>query len=202
MAKMKKWIAIGAMVLALSACQSRPTQADETVAEANQPTDAEVITARVQEIYDAVFKEYNLEDSLRNLDRLGDSPGAYAHRNEFIEKFCSSEWGRLVRQINHIDSLYHDGELGFWEADYWIMGQDWHDLSISDVEVLAVTPSEAAVQFKLHNLGSVKPVALLLVKEDATWRIDDFQDVEEAPALDWKRAMQEYVTEETAKNKK
>ena len=107
-----------------------------------------------------------------------------------------------MRQINHIDSLYHDGELGFWEADYWIMGQDWHDLSISDVEVLAVTPSEAAVQFKLHNLGSVKTVALLLVKEDGTWKIDNFQDADEEPALDWKRAMQEYVAEESAQNHK
>lgn len=202
MKKMKKWIAIGAVVLALGACQNRPAQADETATEVNQPTDAEVVTARVQEIYNAVFKEYNLEDSLRNVDQLGESQGAYAHRNEFIDKFCSSEWGSLVRQINRIDSLYHDGEMGFWEADYWIMGQDWHDLSISDVEVLSVTPSEAAAQFKLHNLGSVKTVALLLVKEDGTWKIDNFQDADEEPALDWKRAMQEYVAEEAAQNHK
>ena len=89
---------------------------------------------------------------------------------------------------------------GFFDADYWIMGQDWHNLSISDVEVLATTPNEAAVQFQLHNLDTVKPVALKLVNEDGVWKIDNFTDVNND--LDWKQSMQQYVNEETTKAKK
>ena len=80
------------------------------------------------------------------------------------------------------------------------MGQDWHNLSISDVKVLSVTPEEATVEFKLHNLDAEYPVSLRLVNEDGNWKIDDFVDVKND--LDWKRSMQEYVTDETAKNKK
>ena len=80
------------------------------------------------------------------------------------------------------------------------MGQDWHQLSISDIEVLNVSPTEADVKFMLHNLGEAKPVALILVKEDGIWKIDNFNDLN--VDMDWKRAMKEYVGQESAKNKK
>ena len=189
------------MAFALCGCPSQTVKSDQTPAEGvvNQASDSIAVAQRVQEIYQAVFKEYNLEDSLRNLDLL-EGRGAYENLKEFNHKYCSSEWNELVSQINEIDSLYHEGELGFWEADYWIMAQDWHNLSISNVEVLAVTPTEADVQFKLHNMDQKKPVALRLIKEDDVWKIDDFMDVEND--LDWKQSMQEYVKEENERNTK
>ncbi|MBR2084612.1 MAG: DUF3828 domain-containing protein [Muribaculaceae bacterium] len=198
---MMKWIWSMVMVCALCACHSQSENAGTPNVKdsANQIADAEAVQQRVQEIYSDVFKEYNLEDSLRNLDKL-DGPGASARRGEFIQNYCSQEWNDLSRQIREIDSLYHAGEMGFWEADYWIMGQDWHQLSISDVEVQNVTPTEAHVKFMLHNLGEAKPVALILVKEDGIWKIDNFNDLN--IDMDWKRAMKEYVGQESAKNKK
>lgn len=189
------------MVCALCACHSQSENAGTPNVKdsANQIADAEAVQQRVQEIYSDVFKEYNLEDSLRNLDML-DGPGASARRGDFNRNYCSREWNDLSRQIREIDSLYHADELGFWEADYWIMGQDWHQLSISDIEVLNVSPTEADVKFMLHNLGEAKPVALILVKEDGIWKIDNFNDLN--IDMDWKRAMKEYVGQESAKNKK
>ena len=189
------------MVCALCGCHGQNENKSAANAESavNQEADTVVIKQRVKEIYDEVFKEYNLEDSLRNLDQL-EGLGAYARRGEFCRNYCSWEWNDLVGKIAEIDSLYHGGELGFWEADYWIMGQDWHQLSISDVNVLSATPTQAAVEFKLHNLDNVKPVALMLVNEDGTWKIDNFQDVEND--VDWKSSMLEYVEAETANNKK
>lgn len=197
---MRKYLLLVVTAFVLCGCQGRVVSTDKVDAETavNQKPDAEAVADRVQEIYSVVFKEYNLEDSLRNLDQL-EGMGAYGHRGEFMQNFCSQEWNRLSRQIHEIDSLHHSGELGFWSADYWIMGQDWHNLSISDVEVLAVTPAEAAVLLQLHNFDSSKPVALRLVLEDGEWKIDDFQDVENG--LDWKQSMQEYVNQETARNK-
>ena len=189
------------MVCALCACHSQSENAGTPYVKdsANQIADAEAVQQRVQEIYSDVFKEYNLEDSLRNLDML-DGPGASARRGDFNRNYCSREWNDVSRQIREIDSLYHADELGFWEADYWIMGQDWHQLSISDIEVLNVSPTEADVKFMLHNLGEAKPVALILVKEDGIWKIDNFKDLN--VDMDWKRAMKEYVGQESAKNKK
>lgn len=189
------------MVCALCACHSQSENAGTPNVKdsANQIADAEAVQQRVQEIYSDVFKEYNLEDSLRNLDML-DGPGASARRGDFNRNYCSREWNDLSRQIREIDSLYHADELGFWEADYWIMGQDCHQLSISDIEVLNVSPTEADVKFMLHNLGEAKPVALILVKEDGIWKIDNFKDLN--IDMDWKRAMKEYVGQESAKNKK
>lgn len=189
------------MVCALCACHSQSENAGTPNLKdsANQIADAEAVQQRVQEIYSDVFKEYNLEDSLRNLDML-DGPGASARRGDFNRNYCSREWNDLSRQIREIDSLYHADELGFWEADYWIMGQDWHQLSISDIEVLNVSPTEADVKFMLHNLGEAKPVALILVQEDGIWKIDNFKDLN--VDMDWKRAMKEYVGQESAKNKK
>lgn len=189
------------MVCALCACHSQSENAGTPYVKdsANQIADAEAVQQRVQEIYSDVFKEYTLEDSLRNLDML-DGPGASARRGDFNRNYCSREWNDLSRQIREIDSLYHADELGFWEADYWIMGQDWHQLSISDIEVLNVSPTEADVKFMLHNLGEAKPVALILVKEDGIWKIDNFKDLN--IDMDWKRAMKEYVGQESAKNKK
>ncbi len=196
-----KWIWSMVMVCALCACHSQSENAGTPNLKdsANQIADAEAVQQRVQEIYSDVFKEYNLEDSLRNLDML-DGPGASARRGDFNRNYCSREWNDLSRQIREIDSLYHADELGFWEADYWIMGQDWHQLSISDIEVLNVSPTEADVKFMLHNLGEAKPVALILVKEDGIWKIDNFKDLN--IDMDWKRAMKEYVGQESAKNKK
>lgn len=196
-----KWIWSMVMVCALCACHSQSENAGTPNVKdsANQIADAEAVQQRVQEIYSDVFKEYNLEDSLRNLDML-DGPGASARRGDFNRNYCSREWNDLSRQIREIDSLYHADELGFWEADYWIMGQDWHQLSISDIEVLNVSPTEADVKFMLHNLGEAKPVALILVKEDGIWKIDNFKDLN--VDMDWKRAMKEYVGQESAKNKK
>ena len=196
-----KWIWSMVMVCALCACHSQSENAGTPNIKdsANQIADAEAVQQRVQEIYSDVFKEYNLEDSLRNLDML-DGPGASARRGDFNRNYCSREWNDLSRQIREIDSLYHADELGFWEADYWIMGQDWHQLSISDIEVLNVSPTEADVKFMLHNLGEAKPVALILVKEDGIWKIDNFKDLN--IDMDWKRAMKEYVGQESAKNKK
>lgn len=189
------------MVCALCACHSQSENAGTPNLKdsANQIADAEAVQQRVQEIYSDVFKEYNLEDSLRNLDML-DGLGASARRGDINRNYCSREWNDLSRQIREIDSLYHADELGFWEADYWIMGQDWHQLSISDIEVLNVSPTEADVKFMLHNLGEAKPVALILVKEDGIWKIDNFKDLN--IDMDWKRAMKEYVGQESAKNKK
>ena len=198
---MWKWILTAVVACVMCGCTGKAVKDNQPSTDSitGQVSDSSAVVARVQEIYGAVFKAYNLEDSLRNLDRPVEQ-GAEASRRDFSGNYCSREWNSLVRQIAEIDSLYHAGELGFWEADYWIMAQDWHQLSIDDVKVLSVTPTTASVEFELRNLDTSKPVSLTLVNEDGVWKIDDFVDV--SNDHDWKQAMQEYVKEETTNNKK
>ena len=199
---MKKLIlSLVALVAMLAACQPNGSQ---QAVESQKTTVSEQLTAtevqnRVRDIYKAVFKVYNEEDSLRNLDIQMEN-GVFENLGRFNKDYCSKEWNLLLAKVNEIDSLNHEGELGFWEFDYWIMGQDWHNLSISDIEVQNVAENEATVQLKLHNFDSVQTVDLLLVKEDGSWKIDDFKQAD--GDMDLKRAMQQYIEEETAKAKK
>ena len=199
---MKKLIlSLVALVAMLAACQPNGSQ---QAAESKKTTVSEQLSAtevqnRVRDIYKTVFKVYNEEDSLRNLDIQMEN-GVFANLGQFNKDFCSKEWNRLLAKINEIDSLNHNGELGFWEFDYWIMGQDWHNLSISDIEMLNVAQNEATVQLKLHNFDSAVNVALQLVKEDGSWKIDNFQQADND--MDLKQVMLQYIEEETAKTKK
>ena len=196
-------IALSLIALAsiLTACQSGGKQqtADGQKLTVSNQLLATVLENRVRDIYADVFREYNNEDSLRKLDIAIDH-SVDEYRDAFIQQYCSKKWGTLVSEIDKIDSTYHSGDLGFWEADYWIQGNDWGNLSISDVRVVTYTDDEAVVELNLHNLETVKPVILAMVKEDDVWKIDNFKDAERG--FDWKKAMMEYVNEETANNNK
>ena len=116
--------------------------------------DTSAVVERVEEIYTTVFNVYNEEDSLRNLD-IHMENGVYERRADFEANFCSDEWNTLLKKVNEIDSLYHQNEMGFWDFDYWIMGQDWHKLSISDVKFVERIGSWAEVDLKLHNFDKI-----------------------------------------------
>ena len=83
------------------------------------------------------------------------------------------------------------------DVDHWIMGQDWGELSVSDVRVASMTDSTATVELNLHNLGNVNLVRLDMIVENGAWRIDNFIDVKND--FDWKTRMKEYLTQEKGK---
>ena len=190
-----------AAFLVLGACSSRGAVVKSDSEGGHDGLDTAAVVERVQEIYGAVFKVYNEADSLRNLDI--DSMMAndvYERRADFEANYCSSEWNTLMKKVNEIDSLYHQNEMGFWDFDYWIMGQDWHNLSVSDVKVVERIGPWATVELKLHNFDNVTPLSLTMKLEDGTWRIDDFVDLETGVGL--KEDMKEYIANETAEAKK
>ena len=91
------------------------------------------------------------------------------------------------------DDAHNAGSIGFFEADYWIMGQDWQNLSIDNVAVTSLTDSTALVDLSLNNCNNVTLVRLAMVKEQEEWKIDDFIDV--SSDFDWKKGMKEYMKE-------
>ena len=172
-------------VALLGACSSHGT-----VDNSNKGSlDTGAVIQRVEEIYGAVFKVYNEEDSLRNLG-LPIETSVWERRNEFNTLYCSTEWNEAFNKVEEIHSLLN----GWWERDFWIMGQDWHNLSISDIKVVSMDEEKAVVDFQLHNSDSIptKPVRVIMVKENGIWKIDTFID---KAGSDWKKEMQEIIKE-------
>ena len=192
---MRTFILMTAAVALLGACTTHPNVDNSK----KDSLDTSAVVERVEEIYTTVFNVYNEEDSLRNLD-IHMENGVYERRADFEANYCSSEWNTLLKKVNEIDSLYHQNEMGFWDFDYWIMGQDWHNLSISDVKFVERIGPWAEVDLKLHNFDKVTPLCLMMKLEDGTWRIDDFVDLDTGAGL--KEDMKKYIANETAEAKK
>ncbi len=190
MRTVKSILLLAVAVVVLGACSSRGAVVKSSGESDHDGLDTASVVERVQEIYGAVFKVYNEADSLRNRD-IDSMNDVYERRADFEANYCSSEWNRLMKKVNEIDSLYHQNEMGFWDFDYWIMGQDWHNLSVSDVKVKTLTDTEATVELSLHNFDNVKQLCLLMKREDGTWRIDDFVDMEFGTGF--KKDMQDYI---------
>ena len=174
----KKLFFIVAVTTMMCAC-SKANRVEEN------SLDTASVVSQVRDIYAAVFKVYNEEDSLRNLGLLDE------RRNEFNTLYCSTEWNEAFNKVEEIHRLLN----GRWERDYWIMGDRWHNLSISDIKVVSMDEDKAVVEFQLHNSDSaqpVQPVRLIMVKENGIWKIDTFID---QAGSDWKKEMQVIIKE-------
>lgn len=145
------------------------------------PLDTATVVQRVNDIYTTVFDRYREARTMLRPLRRGD----------FDATFCSADWNHWLGRVMTYDKENCQGMVGFFEADHWIMGQDWDDLSVSDVRVTAMTASTASVNFNLHNCGSVKAVRLDMVREGDELKIDDFVDVDNG--IDWKAKMKAYM---------
>ena len=148
----------------------------------------EDIIARVKAIYDDVFGEYNEADLSESIPQS--SPD---------EKYCSADWNKVLGKVSEYDAVNHPDDIGFFDADYWVMGQEFHELSISDIQVIERSKdnNKAKVEFKLHNYGSATVVYVDMVYENGNWFIDDFTDVDND--IDWKAEMQAYLKENNVK---
>ena len=189
---MKKYLfiitlALGNMMFA--SCGNRPqtpkAQAADTVQKADDQREA--VRQRVEEIYTTVCDVYNATDE--DMQRLSEV--------NLCGDFCSDDWNRCVDEIKKID-LASEGEMGFFSADYWIMGQNWQKLSFKNVQVTDVSDGKAVVKLTLHNFKDV-PIMLDMVHERGNWYIDNFTDLSDADGetgkFDWKQNMKEYISE-------
>ena len=140
--------------------------------------DPEVITDRVNAIYAAVAEAYpEINDITPSNDQLDDA-------------YCTSEWKTLVQMVNSKDAE-NMGRGGFFDADYWIMGQDWGKITISGLKIDVKDNTHANAFFTLHNLGSQTKVQLELVFEHGEWLIGNF--IDETHKMNWKKSMVQYL---------
>ena len=113
----------------------------------------------------------------------------FPQNTDFNKMFGSADWNATVKAVNEHDAQLD--EMGFFEADPWVMGQDAGDLEATDLDVERTDDSSASVVLNLHNLGSVTRVRLLLVKDAGNWRVDDLVDL--THGFDWKAEMKAYL---------
>ena len=145
------------------------------------------VTNRVYEIYSMVYTIYNAWAS-------GDTT-VHLYDYDFESEYCSRDWNNLVARVNEYDNSHEEIEMGFFDADYWVMGQDAQDLSISEVSVVKFQGDKAVVEFDRENCGSTSRIRLEMVYEDGEWKIDNFIDLQYE--LNWKENMKNYLTEMT-----
>ena len=151
-----------------------------------EPTEEEVgqyALETVQEVYEAVGQAYSSEDG-------------QTQSNELDKEYCSKDWNATVKAVIETDNQNPE-EMGFFDADYWVMGQDFSkniyatDLTLERL-LMDDTPWEAAVTLKLHNFSEI-PVRVNLIYEGGEWKVDDLTDL--SNDLDWKKSMKEYLAE-------
>ncbi|MBR0181387.1 MAG: DUF3828 domain-containing protein [Prevotella sp.] len=189
---MKKIIIACCMLTVLIGCGNKksniipegndaPKTDDTTVMAENQNSaNPEMIMARVNAIYEAVAAAYpEVHDISPSNDQLDDA-------------YCSSEWNTLVQMVNSKDAETM-GREGFFDSDYWIMGQDWGKITISDVKVDVKDNEHANASFILHNLGSQTKVTIELIFERGEWFIGNF--IDETNKVNWKESMTKHLEE-------
>jgi len=154
---------------------------EENIADQSQAEDSadpELIIERVKAIYAAVAEAYpEINDITPSNDQLDDA-------------FCTAEWKTLVEMVNS-RSAEDMGRDSFYDSDYWIMGQDWGKITISDVKASIKDNTHANALLILHNLGSQTRVRLELFFERGEWLIGNF--IDETHQFNWKKSMFQYL---------
>jgi hypothetical protein len=152
------------------------TLADTVNTEAGKPassadeanTDAETTTRVAAEadssivaIYDKVFGWY-----LKHVDD-------YCENDFDSPELLSASFWELYQKV-----LQHDSELqevGFFDGDHWIQGQDWGaDLSMRLVSTEVADSLTVRCHIVIQNCGTQTPLTVVMVKEHGRWLIDDF----------------------------
>lgn len=195
----KTFMLIAAAILTLASC-GNPIKGNDNGSEPRdtdfmldgpgsvyEPTPEEVgenAIESVQEVYEAVREAYSSENWQEK-------------SSELDKKYCSKDWNTTLNAVIEKDKDLVE-EIGFFDADYWVMGQDFDEENLHATDfvleklLLDDTPWRAVVTLKLQNYGT-KPVRVDLVMEDGVWKVDDLTDL--SYDLDWKKSMKEYLEE-------
>ncbi len=153
----------------------------ETSTSVEKKSDGNVLH-RVEQIYQDVLASYQRIDEEEN------------DENQIIkspeEKYCSSDWNKVSEEVAEYDTTQHPEEIGFFEADYWIMGQDFDNPTASDFKLVEQKGDRAVVEFVMHNFKPIH-VRLEMVHERGDWYIDNFIDLDFE--FNWKKEMNDYL---------
>lgn len=158
------------LVLALFGCSQssnnggqQSTAADTTAVADNQEQTAE---ARLQAIYDDVFGWYAKAEK---------DPSVMQKMPDFDDQYTSAGYKDALRKVKAVDKQAEaNGEIGFFDSDHWIQGQDFQDLKMTVAGIVAEGKDKCKADVDITNCGATKRIVVVLVKEQGQWMIDDF----------------------------
>lgn len=158
------------LVLALCGCSQssnnggqQSTAADTTAVDNSQEQNVE---ARVQAIYADVFGWYAKAEK---------DPSVLQKMPDFDSQYTSAGYKDALSKVKAIDKQAEaDGEIGFFDSDHWIQGQDFQGLKMAVVNVVPEGKDKCKADVDITNCGATKRIALTLVLEEGQWMIDDF----------------------------
>ena len=139
------------------------------------------VLQRVEQIYQDVFSMY--AEASENEGPITESPD---------EKYCSKSWNDLLEKVIEYDTTHHPDDIGFFEADYWVMGQDFDHPTVSNLKLVEQKGDRAIVDLDINNFEVIH-VRLEMVNERGDWYIDTFIDLDND--LNWKKEMEDYLKE-------
>ena len=164
---MKKQLWMAALMLALVGCGPKGNtqkESAETAAEA-QVLDSLSAAQFVENVYNEVFALYK-----RSLNGKTTMPDVAA----LDHRFCSAAYLEQDSLIAVADEQSPE-EMGFWDYDHWVQGQDWCDDLASRVDSVKEEQDKAMVFVTITNCSSQQQLALRIVNEgEKTLKIDDF----------------------------
>ncbi len=127
---------------------------------------AQGAAARLEAIYADVFGWYaKAEKDLSVAKKMPD----------FDAEYMSSAYNDVLRKVKDIDKKAEaNGEIGFFDYDHWVMGQDYQGLKMVVVNVRPTGQGKCSADVDITNCGTTQRIAVALVLENGQWMIDDF----------------------------
>lgn len=190
---MKRIIIVFASLLLLASCGkkgegTKPTSSPATPTDTTavkpfeqphidgDPQSDEYVIARVNAIYENIFKE--------NYPEVGEEGEELIPSDDVLspdEKFCTKGWNDLLTKVYEFDSSNSPDEQGLLDFDYWAWALDDAELgklSISDVNLLKRDMDRSVVEFVLNKKSEKTHVRLELKFERGEWFIDNLIDLD------------------------
>ncbi|MBP5548300.1 MAG: DUF3828 domain-containing protein [Bacteroidales bacterium] len=93
----------------------------------------------------------------------------------FNRRYLTKEYLNYFDSVALYDSLYNQGEIGYWDYDRWVMAQDW-DHPTFKIDNVTVSDSFTGwywADIIITNLGQVTIMHLLMMQEDGCWKIGE-----------------------------
>ena len=130
------------------------------------PNKSQVIEKRLCAIYSDVFGWYTRAE--KDVSILNEMPN-------FDSLYLSADYKTLIRKIQDKDRpIEEQGEIGFFDSNHWICGQDFQGLLMNIVAISPVKAKKCSANINITNCGTVNRVIVDLVFERGQWMIDDF----------------------------
>ena len=169
LSRLKVLVALPLLVamLVLAGCKNNKKEEPETLTPEQREAIRTEVAERVTAIYDEVFGWYRT-----HLDAL-DVPDFDTDRR------LATDYLQTLQAVRKHDAQLK-GEVGFFDNDHWIQGQDWDaDLSMRIDSISVMAAEHSAAWITIHNCGTDTPLLLELMHEKDTWNINDFISLDE-----------------------